>query len=80
MGEHEAESLTVVVVGVSQVVLKALNGPLALHGCLAGEPHKCDLGKAAVLDLLLLGVLAAQAQGVEGHLVQEPRLQAHTHA
>lgn len=64
--------LTVVVEGVSQVVLQALNGALALNCCLAGEAHKGSHCQSPVLDLLLPHVIVLQAQGVERHLVQEP--------
>ena len=63
-------------VGGSQGVLRALNRALALHSSLAGKAHEGNLGQAAILHFLLLGVLTAQAQGVKGNPVQEPRLQA----
>ena len=64
--------LTVMVKWVSQVVLQALNGPLALDCCLAGEAHKGSHCQSPVLDLLLPHVIVLHAEGVERHLVQEP--------
>ena len=72
--EQQGRGLTVAVEGVSNVVLQALNGPLALHRCLAGKAHKGHLSESPVLDFLLLHLLCPEAKGVEWHLVQETRL------
>lgn len=64
--------LTVAVEWVSNVILEAGNGALALHGCLAGKTYKGNHGQPTILDLLFPGVVIPQLQGVKGHLVQQP--------
>lgn len=68
-------ALTVVVVGVSQVVLQAVNGALAVDSGLGAEADEGKHGQAAVLDLLQGSLLAPHVEGIEGEGEQEAGLQ-----
>ena len=69
-------ALTVVVAGVGQVRLQALDGALALHRGLGGEAQEGQHGEAPVLQLLQAGLVAAHAHGVKRHDGAQAGLQA----
>jgi hypothetical protein len=71
---RQPQQLTVVVPGVCDVLLEAVDGPQAAHCCLAAEAQECEHGQAAVLELLQLGLLAAHAHGVKGEAAQHAGL------
>mmetsp|Transcript_28772 Transcript_28772/g.51459 ORF Transcript_28772/g.51459 Transcript_28772/m.51459 type:complete len:307 (-) Transcript_28772:121-1041(-) len=69
-----AGGVNVVVPGVGNVRLEALDGSHATDGGLGGEAQEGEHGEAAVLQLLHLGLVGLHAHGVEGEGAQEAAL------